>query len=71
MDLSKGFDTFQQLDDTADDHLDGLLKTIIDLEQRTGTKCTAEVVTWRYVYSRTIFLLVGTIIWAAKPRTVF
>lgn len=47
VDLSKGFDTFQQLDDTADDHLDGLLKTIIDLEQRTGTKCTAEVVTWR------------------------
>ena len=46
-DLSQGFDTFQQLDDTADDHLDGLLNTIIDLEQQTGTKCTADVVTWR------------------------
>lgn len=46
-DLSKGFDTFQQLDDTADDHLDGLLKTIIDLEQRTGTRCTADFITWR------------------------
>ncbi|KAG7008076.1 hypothetical protein G7Y79_00007g022010 [Physcia stellaris] len=46
-DLSKGFNTFQQLDDTADDHLDGLLKTIIDLEQRTGTRCTADFITWR------------------------
>ncbi|KAL8898794.1 MAG: hypothetical protein Q9192_001893 [Flavoplaca navasiana] len=34
-DLSKGFDSFQQLDDTVDDHLDSLLKTIIDLEKRT------------------------------------
>ena len=46
-DLSQGFDTFQQLDDTADDHLDSLLKTIMNLEQRTGTKCAAEIVTWR------------------------
>ena len=46
-DLSKGFNTFQQLDDTADDHLDGLLKTIIDLEQRTGTRCSADFITWR------------------------
>lgn len=46
-DLSQGFDDFQQLDDTADDHLDSLLKTIMDFERRTGTKCTADVVTWR------------------------
>jgi len=46
-DLSKGFDTFQQLDDTADDHLDGLLKTIMDLEQRTGQRCVADTITWR------------------------
>lgn len=45
-DLSKGFDTFQQLDDTVDDHLDSLLKTIIDLEQRTDTRCTADIITW-------------------------
>ncbi|KAL8841548.1 MAG: hypothetical protein Q9176_003169 [Flavoplaca citrina] len=37
-DLSQGFDSFQQLDDTVDDHLDSLLKTIIDLEKRTGYK---------------------------------
>ena len=46
-DLSKGFETFQQLDDTVDDHLDSLLKTIIDFERRTGTRCAANVITWR------------------------
>ncbi|KAI4207351.1 MAG: hypothetical protein LQ346_000600 [Caloplaca aetnensis] len=46
-DLSRGFDTFQQLDDTANDHLDSLLKTIIDLEKRTASKCQANVITWR------------------------
>ncbi len=47
VDLSKGFDTFEQLDDTVDDHLDSLLKTIIDLEQRNGTKVVADIITWR------------------------
>ncbi|MCJ1418207.1 Dom-3 Z [Xylographa parallela] len=46
-DLSKGFDTFKQLDDTADDHLDSLLKTIMALEGETGTKCEADIITWR------------------------
>lgn len=46
VDLSKGFDTFQQLDDTVDDHLDSLLRTIIDLEQRTQTRRTADIITW-------------------------
>ena len=46
-DLSKGFDTFQQLDDTGDDHLDSLLKTIMALEERTGAKQEADIITWR------------------------
>ena len=46
-DLCKGFETFEQLDDTADDHLNGLLKTILDLEQRTGSRCSADFITWR------------------------
>lgn len=46
-DLSKGFDTFEKLDDTGDDHLDSLLKTIIAHEQETGKKIDANVVTWR------------------------
>ncbi|CAF9911447.1 MAG: decapping endonuclease targeting mRNA [Heterodermia speciosa] len=56
-DLSKGFDTFKQLDDTADDHLDGLLKTILHLEQRTGTRCAADFITWRGMMTKgTIFI---------------
>ena len=64
-DLSKGFNTFQQFDDTADDHLDSLLKTIIDLERRTSTKCTADIVTWRgmmtkvFVFFLLLLLLFG------------
>jgi RAT1-interacting protein len=46
-DLSKGFDTFEKLDDTGDNHLDSLLKTIIAHEQETGKKIDANVVTWR------------------------
>ncbi|KAH8588382.1 protein RAI1 [Bisporella sp. PMI_857] len=46
-DLSKGFDTFQKLDDSADDHLDSLLKTIIHTEKKTGVKTDAQVITWR------------------------
>ena len=45
--LSQGFDTFQQLDDSADEHLESLLKTIMDLEQRQGKKCVADFITWR------------------------
>jgi RAT1-interacting protein len=35
------------LDDEADDHLDSLLKTIIDYEQKEGKKVEVDVVTWR------------------------
>ncbi|KAK7416566.1 decapping endonuclease targeting mRNA [Neonectria magnoliae] len=46
-DLSKGFDTFQKQDDSGDDHLDSLLKTIIAHEKETGKKIDANLVTWR------------------------
>ncbi|KAI9052299.1 hypothetical protein LZ554_003653 [Drepanopeziza brunnea f. sp. 'monogermtubi'] len=46
-DLSRGFDTFEKLDDAADEHLESLLKTIIALEQKTGKRVEADVVTWR------------------------
>ncbi|KAK5140246.1 decapping endonuclease targeting mRNA [Oleoguttula sp. CCFEE 6159] len=47
VDLSQGFDTFKNLDDTADDHLDALLTTIMDMERKDGKKCEAGVMTWR------------------------
>jgi RAT1-interacting protein len=46
-DLCRGFDTFEKLDDTADDHLDSLLKTIIAHEQELGKPVEADVITWR------------------------
>lgn len=68
-DLSKGFPTFEKLDDTADDHLDSLLKTIAAHEQEIGSKIAAEVITWRGLmtkimavpYSRDSFELNATI----------
>ncbi|KAL3427097.1 hla class iii protein dom3z [Phlyctema vagabunda] len=45
--LCRGFETFEKLDDTADDHLDSLLKTIQNLEEKTGQKIDAGLVTWR------------------------
>ncbi|KAF4223740.1 hypothetical protein CNMCM6457_000022 [Aspergillus fumigatiaffinis] len=46
-DLNCGFDTFQKLDDTADEHLDALLETIMALEKETGKRCEADIITWR------------------------
>lgn len=47
VDLSKGFNTFQKLDDSKDEHLDSLLKTIMAHEKEAGKKIDAHVVTWR------------------------
>ncbi|KAA8643198.1 hypothetical protein EYZ11_012540 [Aspergillus tanneri] len=46
-DLNRGFDVFQKLDDSADEHLDALLETILALEKDTGKKCEADIITWR------------------------
>lgn len=62
-DLSAGFQTFRQLDDAADDHLDSLLRTIIAHEQKTGQRCEADVVTWRGMMTK-----VGSLSTALKSR---
>lgn len=46
-DLSKGFDTFDKHDESLDEHLDSLLKTIAAHEQEEGKKIDANIVTWR------------------------
>lgn len=46
-DLSKGFESFEKLDDTADGHLESLLKTIMEVEREKGEKLEVDVVTWR------------------------
>jgi RAT1-interacting protein len=35
------------MDDTTDDHLDSLLKTLVAQEQDTGEKTDADIITWR------------------------
>ncbi|KIV77244.1 hypothetical protein, variant 1 [Exophiala sideris] len=46
-DLNRGFETFRQLDDSADDHLDALLEAIIAYETETGSKTNTDIITWR------------------------
>lgn len=46
-DLSKGFETFRNLDDTADDHLDGLLQALVHYEGQKRAKLETDFVTWR------------------------
>lgn len=53
-DLNRGFDTFQKLDDSADEHLDALLRTIVAMEGETGKKCEADIVTWRGMMTKVI-----------------
>lgn len=53
-DLCKGFDTFEKLDDTADDHLDSLLKAIISYEQGEGKKLDVDFITWRGMMTKIV-----------------
>lgn len=46
-DLSKGYDTFVKADESGDEHLVSLLKTIQAHEQKSGQKIDAQLVTWR------------------------
>lgn len=45
--MNIGFNTFQKLNDSADEHLDALLDTITALEKETEKKCEADIITWR------------------------
>ncbi|KAI2608399.1 RAI1-domain-containing protein [Hypoxylon fragiforme] len=47
VDLSNGFDQFDKHDNSKDEHIDSLLKTIMAHEQEEGKKIDAQVVTWR------------------------
>jgi RAT1-interacting protein len=46
-DLNRGFETFRQLDDTNDDHLDGLLEAMMAHEKEKGSKTEIDFLTWR------------------------
>ncbi|KAI5862783.1 RAI1-domain-containing protein [Durotheca rogersii] len=46
-DLSKGFEQFDKHDNSVDEHIDSLLKTIMAHEEEEGKKIDAHIVTWR------------------------
>lgn len=50
--LSNGFDTFKQHDDKVDEHLDSLLETLMQHEQKTGERVSSDIVTWRGVITK-------------------
>lgn len=52
VDLSKGYDSFRQRDDSGDEHLDGLLDTLVEAEKRSGRKTEVDLVTWRGMMTR-------------------
>lgn len=45
--LSRGYEDFVKHDDSGDEHLVSLLKTIAAHEEETQKKIDAQVVTWR------------------------
>ena len=55
--MNIGFETFQKLDDTADEHLDALLDTIMALEKDTQRKSEADIITWRGMMTKVSFIL--------------
>lgn len=64
MDLSQGFEKFIKHDDSIDERLDSLIKTIMHHEQQTGNKIDAQVVTWRGIITKVSGLLVS-LLWFA------
>jgi hypothetical protein len=53
-DLSRGFDDFKQHDDSKDEHIDSLLKTLIAYERDTGQEWAADIVTWRGMITKVL-----------------
>ncbi|KAF2404702.1 RAI1-domain-containing protein [Trichodelitschia bisporula] len=47
VDLSAGFKDFVKLDDTRDDHLEGLLRALMTVEEKEGKLRVVDFITWR------------------------
>ncbi|ROV87500.1 hypothetical protein VMCG_10505 [Cytospora schulzeri] len=66
-DLSQGYETFVKNDDSQDEHLDSLLKTIIHHEQETKKKIDANIVTWRGCLTKVCRFLFKVVYIMASP----
>lgn len=69
--LSKGFDKFDKLDESIDEHLDSLLKTIVAHEKEEGKKIDANIVTWRGMMTKVISHLFRYRRWGDSSLIVF
>ncbi|KAI9686317.1 MAG: decapping endonuclease targeting mRNA [Bogoriella megaspora] len=56
-DLKVGFEQFRNLDDTQDEHLDALLRAVMELEQKNQEECEAVIVTWRGMMTKLMTVL--------------
>ncbi|KAK9318041.1 RAI1 like PD-XK nuclease-domain-containing protein [Lipomyces starkeyi] len=56
IDLSAGYNVFKKRDDTIDEHLDGLLLSLVDLEKNTRKKTTGDIITWRGIVTKLLCL---------------
>ncbi|RPB05771.1 RAI1-domain-containing protein [Choiromyces venosus 120613-1] len=59
-DLSRGFESFQKHDSSIDEHLDGLLEAIVELEKRSGKKVVTDIITWRGMMTKFMALPYNT-----------
>ncbi|EMR90125.1 putative protein rai1 protein [Botrytis cinerea BcDW1] len=46
-DLNRGFETFRKHDDSKDEHLESLLRALMEKEKTTNLKTEADIITWR------------------------
>lgn len=55
--MSEGFETFEELNDERDDHLEGLLMSLEEVERREGVRVmgAGDVVTWRGMMTKVGF----------------
>ncbi|KAJ8068243.1 hypothetical protein OCU04_003811 [Sclerotinia nivalis] len=53
-DLNRGFETFRKHDDSKDEHLDSLLRALMEKEKVTNVKTEADVITWRGMMTKII-----------------
>jgi RAT1-interacting protein len=45
--LSAGYESFHRWDDSIDEHLDGLLRSVQLLEDKSGERLKVDVISWR------------------------
>jgi RAT1-interacting protein len=53
-DLSAGYDRFHRWDESIDEHLDGLLRSIQLLEEKTQERLKVDVITWRGMMTKVV-----------------